>query len=280
MEFVSGINIDNKDAMIKEGINIKEVSNLLAHCFARQIFEFGVDSAHQFLHADPHSGNVFARKVHDPRTGEHETQIVLLDHGLYKKLDEELKYSYSLLWKGILNQNEEEIRVASLRLGVKNHFMFAAMVTSKDWSDIMNKNERDEHKRLTRGTDKETKTDLQIKFNLYMEEIVRCLQQVDNDLMLVLKVNDYLRNIDGRLGNPVNSFIHIVASLDAGEVRLGDRHQVPHQAPEDWLLPQVELLLRRTPLDLQTQNVQVLAQQDHQSGEQNVVHLTWRCSRT
>ena len=213
MEFVSGINIDNREAMEKEGINIKEVSNLLAHCFAKQIFEFGVSSAQQFLHADPHSGNVFARKAQDKKTGKAETQIVLLDHGLYKKLDEELKYSYSLLWKGILNQNEADIRTASLRLGVKNHFMFAAMVTSKDWNDIMNKNERDEHKRLTRGTDKETKSDLQIKFNLYMEEIVGCLREVDNDLMLVLKVNDYLRNIDGRLGNPVNSFIHIVAAV-------------------------------------------------------------------
>lgn len=212
MEFVSGINIDNKEAMLKEGINVKEVSNLLAHCFAKQIFEFGVASVDQFLHADPHSGNVFARKVTDPRSKEAQTQIVLLDHGLYKKLDEEIKYSYSLLWKGILNQNEEEIRIATQRLGVKNHFMFAAMVTSKDWSDIMNKNERDEHKRLTRGTDKDTKQDLQVKFSLYMEEIVRCLQEVDNDLMLVLKVNDYLRNIDGRLGNPVNSFIHIVDS--------------------------------------------------------------------
>jgi aarF domain-containing kinase len=218
MEFVNGINIDNKEAMVKEGINIKEVSNLLSHCFAKQIFEFGVRSDHQFLHADPHSGNVFARKFQDPVTKKSETQIVLLDHGLYKKLDEEIKYSYSLLWKGILNQNEEDIRIATNRLGVKNHFLFAAMVTSKDWNEIMNKNERDEHKRLTRGTDKETKTDLQIKFNLYMEEIVRCLQEVDNDLMLVLKVNDYLRNIDGRLGNPINSFIHIVASSHSGEV--------------------------------------------------------------
>lgn len=213
MEFVSGINIDNKEAMIKEGINIKEVSNLLAHCFAKQIFEFGVLSSQQFLHADPHSGNVFARKLRDDISGHEETQIVLLDHGLYKELNEEVQYSYSLLWKGILNQNEQDISTASRRLGVKNHFMFAAMVTSKDWSDIMNKNERDEHKRLTRGTDKDTKSDLQIKFNLYMDEIVQCLQQVDNDLMLVLKVNDYLRNIDGRLGNPVNSFIHIVAAV-------------------------------------------------------------------
>lgn len=44
MEFVSGINIDNKAEMEKAGINIKEVSSILGSCFSRQIFEFGVDS--------------------------------------------------------------------------------------------------------------------------------------------------------------------------------------------------------------------------------------------
>lgn len=139
------------------------------------------------------------------------TQIILLDHGLYKKMSEELRYNYSLLWKGILKQNEEDIKTASILLGVKNYFMFAAMVTSKDWHEIMDKNERDEKKRLTMKLDPESKKELQIKFNLYIEDIVKCLQQVDNDLMLVLKVNDYLRNIDTKLGNPVNSFIHTVA---------------------------------------------------------------------
>jgi len=202
MEFCPGINIDDKDAMLRAGINIKEASNILAECFARQIFEFG------FVHGDPHSGNVFATQAPD-KNGKMITKLVLLDHGLYKHLDEKTRYYYSLLWKGILNQREEEIEKAARLLGVKNYFMFAAMITNKDWTDIMNNQEKDHHKRLTRKTDEETKNDLKIKFALYRDEIVRCLQQVHPDILLVLKINDYLRSIDGRLGNPVNSFIHI-----------------------------------------------------------------------
>ena len=44
MEFVTGINIDDREKMLENGINIKEASNLLAESFARQIFEFGVSN--------------------------------------------------------------------------------------------------------------------------------------------------------------------------------------------------------------------------------------------
>lgn len=42
MEFVKGINIDKADELKAAGMNLKEVSDQLSHCFARQMFEFGV----------------------------------------------------------------------------------------------------------------------------------------------------------------------------------------------------------------------------------------------
>lgn len=42
MEFVDGINIDDKAKLESSGFNLKEVSDMLAYCFARQMFEFGV----------------------------------------------------------------------------------------------------------------------------------------------------------------------------------------------------------------------------------------------
>ena len=202
MEFVEGINIDHKQRLVDAGISPKEASELLADCFSRQIFEFG------FIHADPHSGNVFARKVKEG--GKTFTQLILLDHGLYKELKEEQVYSYSLLWKGILKQDEKMIQEASKLLGVKNYFMFAAMITNKDWDVIMDKKRTDVKSRLTLERDEETRQDTVTKFNLYMQEIITCFNEMDNDLLLVLKVNDYLRGIDNHLGNPVNSFLHTV----------------------------------------------------------------------
>lgn len=42
MEFVKGINIDRPEELKAAGMNLKEVSDLMSHCFARQMFEFGV----------------------------------------------------------------------------------------------------------------------------------------------------------------------------------------------------------------------------------------------
>lgn len=114
------------------------------------------------------------------------------------------------MWKGILNQNEEDIKKACGIFGVKNHYIFAAMVTSKDWTDIMDKNKSDHKERLTVQINEETKQDVNVKFHMYMKEILQSLRELDNDILLVLKVNDYLRCIDNRLGYPANSYIHVV----------------------------------------------------------------------
>ena len=105
------------------------------------------------------------------------------------------------------------IEKASKLLGVKNYFMFAAMITNKDWDIIMDKKQTNVRDRLSLTRDAETREDTVTKFNLYLNEIIRCFNEMDNDLLLVLKVNDYLRGIDNHLGNPVNSFLHTVVWL-------------------------------------------------------------------
>ena len=37
---------------------------------------------------------------------------------------------------------------------------------------------------------------------------MECLEKMDSDLLLVFKVNDYIRTIDSRLGSPANSFYY------------------------------------------------------------------------
>lgn len=126
------VNIDKKDQLIKEKYNLKEVSNLLSDCFCRQIFYYGI------IHGDPHGGNVFVRKINSKITGRPITQLVLIDHGIYKYLTDELRLGYSLMWHGLISQNEDIIKDASERLGVGNrHRFFASMVSRRNWLQIM-----------------------------------------------------------------------------------------------------------------------------------------------
>lgn len=68
-----------------------------------------------FVHCDPHEANVLLRE-HPTKKGK--PQIVLVDHGLYKKLDEDFQEAYARLWKGIVVADVEEIKDACASLGV------------------------------------------------------------------------------------------------------------------------------------------------------------------
>lgn len=61
-----------------------------------------------------------------------EEELVILDHGLYIELDDEFRYNYALLWKGILEQNEENMKAAAISLGAeKDYKLFSSMITAK-----------------------------------------------------------------------------------------------------------------------------------------------------
>ena len=50
-----------------------------------------------FVHSDPHPGNMFVRK------NDHgELELVLLDHGIYAELDDNVRINYAGLWRGML----------------------------------------------------------------------------------------------------------------------------------------------------------------------------------
>jgi predicted unusual protein kinase regulating ubiquinone biosynthesis (AarF/ABC1/UbiB family) len=67
MEFIDGVKITDRAAMLDAGISPSAVARLLNDVYAEQIFRLGI------LHADPHPGNLFVQ------TG---PRLVILDHGL------------------------------------------------------------------------------------------------------------------------------------------------------------------------------------------------------
>jgi predicted unusual protein kinase regulating ubiquinone biosynthesis (AarF/ABC1/UbiB family) len=58
--------------------------------------------------------------------------VVLVDHGLYKKLDPDFQESYARLWKGIVMANIPEIKCACERMGVVN--MVSEILLMHDYS--------------------------------------------------------------------------------------------------------------------------------------------------
>ena len=69
-----------------------------------------------YVHCDPHPGNVLV----DRQQGGN-TQIVLLDHGLYTQLSNKFRYDYADFWLAIINRDVEAIKTAADNLGVGMH---------------------------------------------------------------------------------------------------------------------------------------------------------------
>jgi len=91
---------------------------------------------HGFVHADPHPGNIHVRSFNG------HPQIVLLDHGVYSELDDHTRLSYTKLWRGILGQDKDLLKSASIELGVEYYELFTAMVTNRTYDDVMKPDQR------------------------------------------------------------------------------------------------------------------------------------------
>jgi aarF domain-containing kinase len=160
------------------------------------IFEAG------FVHADPHPGNLFARK-----TASGDVQLVILDHGLYTELEENTRIAYAKLWRGILSQDELQIKHASCELGADFFQLFTAMIVNRTYDDVMDKKRTLKMKaRLGDVNDSGSQAALQNYALYYHKDIVEILDTIKRELLLVMKTNNYLRAIDRRLGNPNNTF--------------------------------------------------------------------------
>lgn len=109
MEFEEGFKATDVNQIEKAGLQRRDVARLISSVFNAQIFQSG------FVHCDPHEANVLLRE-HPLKQGK--PQIVLVDHGLYKKLDANFQEAYARLWKGILVADIEGIKSACKSLGV------------------------------------------------------------------------------------------------------------------------------------------------------------------
>jgi aarF domain-containing kinase len=137
MSFEQGKSVTDLEYLKKNKISPNVVSKMMNHFFNRQIFIYG------FVHADPHQGNVFVRKELNEK-GFPVLKLILLDFGLFMELNDNVKNSYSNLWRGIYLQNEKIIKDACDNLGVKEAEVFTSMVTGKAYKDLMNKQRKND----------------------------------------------------------------------------------------------------------------------------------------
>jgi len=196
MEFEEGFKATDVESIDKAGICRRDVAKLISSVFNSQIF------GSSFVHCDPHEANVLLRE-HPTKKGM--PQIVLVDHGLYKRLDKDFTDAYARLWKGIVVANIPEIKSACEQLGVHEMYpLLSSMLTSRPFDEVVERSQSGSFDASNGGGDKHV---IRGYAQRYIKEIIDMLDIVPRQMLLIFKMNDCLRHVDMALGSPVNNLV-------------------------------------------------------------------------
>jgi len=205
MEFIEGIKITDAKALQAAGYNLQDVAFQLVDLFSDQVF------IHGFVHSDPHPGNILVRRSVNSR-GRAVPEIVLLDHGLYRKLDEEVRTNYCKLWKALVMGNARDVEIYGRKLGAGDFCKYLAMMLTFRPSigrlDQSVKIEKEDIKKLAN----------EVWESGAIEDISALLESLPRDLLLVLRTNDLIMSINKELGFPVNRFLVMARAAIRGLV--------------------------------------------------------------
>ena len=127
---------------------------------------------------------------------------MLLDHGLYRVIDDALRAEYAGLWRALVFGDAAGIKAHAAAMGAGDLYpLFAAMLTQRPWEAIVDR-------RLDHLDAPKTAADralLQGYAMVYVREIGDLLLRMPRPLLLLLKTNDCLRAVDAALGSPLSA---------------------------------------------------------------------------
>ncbi|KAG0336216.1 hypothetical protein BG000_006821 [Podila horticola] len=195
MEFIDGVKVNDVEGLLKLGVSPKWVRQTLLEVFAEQMYQHGV------VHCDPHAGNILITK--DSFTGE--SRFVLLDHGLYRHLDENFRYNYCQLWRALILNDQALLNQASANIGIpENYVEFIPLIFIQR---PVNSNQK-----IGEGMTAEQKTNLRSSLkNVTMAEVFEFLEILPRDMLLIFRTVNLTRGIHQQLGGDNVERFHINA---------------------------------------------------------------------
>lgn len=185
MEFIEGCSLSDVEGLKSSGVNLTTISRIVTELFSEQIF------IHGLVHCDPHPGNLLVQQ------GSKGPVVVLLDHGLYRQLDDDFRDLYCRLWRALIRGDPEDIKMYATRMNAGEfYYIFAAMLTYKGWDEVIGGTAT--ARLQLRGTEAEKKI-ARSSVAKYFKEINTLLARIPRDVLLLLKTNDCLHGLENKL---------------------------------------------------------------------------------
>ncbi|XP_022759374.1 uncharacterized aarF domain-containing protein kinase 1 isoform X5 [Durio zibethinus] len=174
--------VDDVEFLKGMKINPEKVAKVLVEVFAEMIF------IHGFLHGDPHPGNILVSPE-----GPGGFSLVLLDHGICKKLDEEFRLEYCQLWKALILLDSKKIQHLGERFGVGKYSRYLPIIFSGRTID----SKSGLGKGMLVEEQKKLKQDLK---TLKMEDISLFMESLPSNFLTILRADELLRSLISKLG--------------------------------------------------------------------------------
>ncbi|KAH6559625.1 hypothetical protein KP509_1Z001000 [Ceratopteris richardii] len=226
MEFIHGCKIDDVKSLQTAGVDLLKVARSLVEVFAQMIF------VHGCVHGDPHPGNILVNNQN------RHFQIVLLDHGLYRELDESFRMDFCNLWKALVLGDALEAQRVGERIGAGKFFRFLPVIfmgrTMESTSGLGEGMSIEERRKL--------RDEVRL---LTLGDVSQFMEGLPRDLLIVFRIDGLLRSIISKLG--AQPRVRLLANAKAAVSGLSHRRldgsdRVTFRIPEINLL-QIHLRL-------------------------------------
>jgi aarF domain-containing kinase len=186
--------ISDVQKLKRQGFNCKSVVMDATNIFGYQIFTAG------HVHCDPHPGNLLVRQKPGASLGTH--QIVLIDHGLYVDLPEQLRKDYALLWMSMAPPSDTAtIDRICQSWGIGASKLFQVLVKSSNGSGA---NQVDPYQEIGKQMRKSSAAELNRAVKENLRKLLMDTSKFPKELIFVGRCMNYIKAAHWTHGSPVD----------------------------------------------------------------------------
>lgn len=204
MDFIQGFRVDDTAALAAHRIDPRAVTRALLEAHTELLFVQG------FFNLDPHPGNILCRPVGDGGGFE----VVLLDHGMYRRLDPAFRRAYCQLWCALATRDHDRGRDAVHALGLEtNAYDSMSML-------LINRPPNSTGALGTRSTLAEKEAYREKRGTMSDAQRNEYLRSLPRDLIFTVRANQLIRNVNNLLGGKARERFTAMAAAAARGVML------------------------------------------------------------
>ncbi|KAI9889127.1 MAG: hypothetical protein M1814_005789 [Vezdaea aestivalis] len=175
------------------GVSFKDVMTIMVDLFSAQMFLWGE------VHADPHPGNIFIRRLPSGKP-----ELVLIDHGLYIRLDPEFRHEYALFWKSLMTFDNKTLGNIVQGWGIKNADIFASATLMTPYTGGSMQTSKQLMEQLPGASRDEQVAALQQKARKGIREVLGDTNKLPRELIFLARNLRIVQGNNQYFGSPVN----------------------------------------------------------------------------